>query len=795
MEQRSTQDIKTSIDQMRKLLPVVKNGLNEAEDKLQVIHNVTEQIEETLRHLSACQKAMKTLAQVATAMSAIPIIGSVANALSKVLKSAEKSLNTIQKSLVGLKDTAKTIDKAADAADKGLQTAIDTDDRLAEILPKVEKTLTVLDYLLQIADCLVPLVAGSSLADTLNKTRDKIDAIEQSAKLPITTMNDVLDDLCESLSKVKEQCDEIENKCRNLLVVINRLKAVAEVFSPIGNAFQRVINAIAPIKWVLKAAQCLIDKIFNPVIDAILKATGLSKLIDELEAKIINLLGFDDIIDEIKKAIGGDKIVADLKRIISFNINMPQILKDLDAAMQEFSPIRNVDLGNNLKCMLGELVGAEIDPTRPSVIPDWPEIDIADNAVLLTANHKRTVRFDWNARLQVKTSGLSSIFTGIGITPNTELRYQLCKDISQKSDAITKIFEETENRRQTLVSLVSTLEATLRLPDYFIIEMQSLHKCLEFLSHAVTFLSGITTSPIIHDKLGEMVKWINSQLAACDSVVAEINSLNSALPAYHEYSLSVLTAIHTEDVANMTNAVNSYAEALQRILDGFCLAAEHHPDADTTQKLCEARKRVIANGEDVLRMLSDLESAAKNVSQGYLMAHDRLKNTLAEFCKLSPEGYLLPEKTVNTLVKVSNWLAQVEGIFDPLSMLIEALKDDKYEATDDMDTVSPAMAILHDFSQHTTNMVEKNDIWTLLEIISPISLLGSQLHTFVTDSLSYDKTFLDTLSKHVQTMTCLLDEGCKYQYDDESITNKFIDCDDVNMLTEISYNIVEHKKK
>lgn len=243
------------------------------------------------------------------------------------------------------------------------------------------------------------------------------------------------------------------------------------------------------------------------------------------------------------------------------------------------------------------------------------------------------------------------------------------------------------------------------------------------MSRSITFISNISTSPSVKKNLAGMIKWTDNQIADCACVCDEIGSLQNALASYHVYSQSVLTAIHSEKVADMTHSVNSYAESLQQLLDGFDLAKEHHPDAETIKRLEEAKSRVLAKGNDVLQMLSDMENSANAVLQSYSIAHDGLNTTLKEFCELSPEGYLLPEKTVSTLATVSGWLSQVEGILEPLEMLIETLRENKCEKTNGLDIVSMSKAMLCDFSQRTTNTIENGNFWSLLETISPISLL------------------------------------------------------------------------
>ncbi|WP_302592601.1 hypothetical protein, partial [uncultured Bacteroides sp.] len=188
-------------------------------------------------------------------------------------------------------------------------------------------------------------------------------------------------------------------------------------------------------------------------------------------------------------------------------------------------------------------------------------------------------------------------------------------------------------------------------------------------------MSRISTSESLKNKFTSIANWVESQMDECNDLSVEIDALQNALTYYHNYSQSILLAIRTEEIESMVHTICSYAEALQRILDGFNTAAEHNPDEKTISKLNEIKSRIISKGQNVLQMLSDIENATSATRQGYQTAYERLENSLNKFRSLSPEGYLLPEKTVKTLAVVTEKLSQVEGILDPLASLIEVLRE------------------------------------------------------------------------------------------------------------------------
>ena len=100
-------DILSCVKKAEDILPAVNTGLNETSAKLRVVHDITGEIEETLTCLTKCIKALKALSEGATVLSVVPVVGSSANVLSKVLKSTEGALNAVSAVLNEIKNTAK----------------------------------------------------------------------------------------------------------------------------------------------------------------------------------------------------------------------------------------------------------------------------------------------------------------------------------------------------------------------------------------------------------------------------------------------------------------------------------------------------------------------------------------------------------------------------------------------------------------------------------------------------------------------------------------------------------------
>ena len=83
-------DLSVYVDKVTDYLPSVNSGLNDVKDKLQIVDDIVIKIEETSSALNTCIKAIAVLSDGASVLSFVPIVGTVANVLSKVLKITEK---------------------------------------------------------------------------------------------------------------------------------------------------------------------------------------------------------------------------------------------------------------------------------------------------------------------------------------------------------------------------------------------------------------------------------------------------------------------------------------------------------------------------------------------------------------------------------------------------------------------------------------------------------------------------------------------------------------------------------
>ncbi len=123
--------------------------------------------------------------------------------------------------------------------------------------------------------------------------------------------------------------------------VTNALEAtddLVRVLRPLEAPLHELRKALRPVKWALDAASWVTSRVIDPIVNEILKAVGLKRLVDRLERKLNPLARLvaplERAIDSVTRSVGkiGDasSLAASLNRI-------PQIEAHVVAAMKPVS--------------------------------------------------------------------------------------------------------------------------------------------------------------------------------------------------------------------------------------------------------------------------------------------------------------------------------------------------------------------------------------------------------------------------------------------------------------------------
>jgi DNA-binding FrmR family transcriptional regulator len=773
-------------------LDVVGKDLDSIHGINQDVDNILDSAVETLKDIDALSKGTAFLLPV-------PFVDGIAGEISNIVNPFSNPLGDMVKVLTDIKKGIDDIDKVVKASDKVTDKVIVVDDSVELFLPKAAKTVTVLGYVIQIINCILPILAETSLSEKVAELQKKINTIDDNVDKAVTKVDTTINKLQKDLQKAEDECKKISTSINSIKGFTDKFSKVTNAIKPVSDAVDKVINTITPIKWVLKASDCLIKKVLKPAVDKIMEVTGLNKLVEPLKDKIESLLdiaNMQTVLDSAGKAVA-DSVLRDVIKVLE---KYPGVIKEvtdeLNSAFGMFSPTSNDDLKKGLQECVAGLFDATVDPDAPAVIPDWPDdIDVYDDTSLVLQKRVRVKKIDWYSLYRkydkVMLAKNRTKFSRVELMAD---EYPICTEIADKANSIVTAWESLNEAVLLLNKQVGILSETTNLPDSFNAEVRSFSMYLTFNAEILDTVTKLSLAQKWEDLLEQVSAWLKSQSGDCADILTEIASIKTSVVGYQDNVNGIVALISSEDIEKLQIAVNSYSQSLHLLLSGFDLADDHHPGNDDKDKLEAQRKKVLDNAQALLTDLGTLEDKITETTALYGKANDGLENVLSTYQKISPEGYILPDSMVNQLVKVSSILSQLQGVFEPLDAIIEALKDKSEIATvsGSFNPLAFAQRLLLRLDGSISTQVDNLDIKTLLYELTPISILKSDLYEFETKDLVADKGLLDSLSKQTAEITELINKGCTYTIDNEEVTNKFLDEDGVVSLIELSNKITQH---
>lgn len=779
-------DILQKLTAIRGSIVHVNQSLSQVDSLLCEVEKVLLDVERIIHLVRECTTSLKVLRETSTALSSVPIVGGCINALSKAIGAVEKALKPLSGVLSKVDNCLSSLKKEIKLFHAGTSETISFT-KLAETeLPKIVNTLTVLNYLLQIVKVLLPIVEGTDLQQKMDAIREKLDGIENAVRLPIQQFDESLVTVSASLTSIRDWCNELKRKTKGITQIAQAFQSVSNIISPIGNAIKKILNAIAPIRWVLQAVSCLIDKVLTPVVNAILKATGLQHLIDKMEQSIMEKLGISKLLDELTSVIDNSALVKELEKAIDIKSLLSDRFDALCAGLEDFSPTKNIDLREKTKDLLLSLWNSSLDFSKPALIPDWP-VEPTFHAVDSRNILRRLPRINWyKADFLCKNASV--------LTSEEAYHSEEAAHIAAQVSCLCTSFNSLQEECANFKARFALLEEAVSLPEYYQQELQALQECLQFTKHSLDFIINTFTHSSKYVTVLQGIKECIDRLQKdCNSLAENLRELKDKTETYHSAMLAVMQKIPSSGKIDELNmAVKEYASQADILLTSFALAAEHHPDTDVLVQLDDAKRHIEQNASSLLSELEETKGYAEKIIGNVSGLSDSLSSVLKCFQMLSPDGYLLPEEVVHKLDSMATVLKQVEGILDPLHLLIGTLcKKEKAGSSETFTPIVGYKAMLIQFTNHLNSTVESNvQAFERIEVVLPIERLNKQLKS-LSESLVCKEEISGNLAENFALLTDFVEKGMSYVIDGQTVINKYLSSDDIDKLKELSKSIVE----
>jgi hypothetical protein len=797
--------IKT-IDEIAVLLTSANEKLLVVGNGIHIVHDISDRIDHTLKCVVGCTNAVDALGKGMTFLKPVPIVGSIANVLSTALKEIEMPLKAIKNTLKDVKTNLDKVDKVVKTSEDVTNKIVDTNNSLALFLPKAAKTITVLNYVLQIIDCVLPVVSGKDLQKKVDELKSKIADIEGKTQSVVTSIDGTFKEMEATLNSIETACQNVSEHMEGLRKISDVFTNVGHVLEPIGNAINKIIDVITPLRWLLNATKCLVKKILEPAINFILQKTGIQSLINSLIEKVEKALHIKDVKDALEKIVGdivNGALMSGLKDFCTYPQRVLDAQNLLNKALGDFSPINNQLLAEKLKGCVTELFNVVIDPTAPAVIPDWPEeITVNSTPVLhIRRNVQRAKKFDWDSLYSRYSNDTLTVTCAavrgkvIEAEEPTDV-YPICADIAKKANGIEKGWNQLDTLIKTLCNNVGILMGTTDLPAYFNAEINSFGVYLNFNVELIKFVSDLSLAKKWEKNLGEINAWLVDQSGDCTEILKTVVAIQASVSELQKHNLQISALISTEEVERMLCSVQSYSTGLHNLLACFELADDHNPSEENKKKLEEQRNKILENAQTLLKDMDVMKESLATTIKLYEQANNEIDSILCVYKRISPDGYILPDKMVDRLVHVSKILAQIQGVFEPLEAIVSVLRKDKAVEASVSGGYSPlksAQKLIQNIEGSVSTQVAGINLEQLLYDLAPISILKNSLVDFATKKLVVDEGLYTSLFAQTTKIKELISKGCTYRIDDQEIVNKFVGEDDVTKLTELSVSVLNHE--
>ncbi|MEM9200732.1 MAG: hypothetical protein AAGC53_03695 [Actinomycetota bacterium] len=269
------------------------------------ISNVLDAANDVPSALDDCSDALTALAELADLLEAVPIIDVVVGPIVGIVETVSTAVDDARAAVDGVITDVVTPGKQIfdDLAD-GTKSATNLISDVTQTVPDYVNTLSILSYCLDIAQILLAsgAFAGTAPEETTKSFVDGMVAIDQGIAAPIEALSSFADDFAQAINAIDAAFSQGTADLEAVLGDVQAgLNTFASITDPIVDALHKVESAIAPVRWVLHAVDSVIKHVLEPILNEVLKVTGLESLVDHLKDALLTAIGVQPLV----KALNG----------------------------------------------------------------------------------------------------------------------------------------------------------------------------------------------------------------------------------------------------------------------------------------------------------------------------------------------------------------------------------------------------------------------------------------------------------------------------------------------------------
>jgi len=297
--EKSLQDLKASlsqIDEIEKPITTVYGITSDISDMLSFVDEIPEDLE-------GLNTVMETIIAACQLLIEIPGVDVIAEGVADVLVDVIETIATFQTEFTEtVQEFVDPIKNVFSDLAKALKEAIHIVSAISITIPNYINTIQIISYILDLANTTLDILGDSGVDKSLKEFVDKLILIESDIAPTVNVIANFVQDTAGVVGSIHKAFPEKE--AQDLKQTLDSAKSsfnsVDGILDPVNNAINDVENAIAPVRWVLDGVESLIEKILNPVVDEVIKVTGLQSLFDSLESELTNALHLQPLLDFAK---------------------------------------------------------------------------------------------------------------------------------------------------------------------------------------------------------------------------------------------------------------------------------------------------------------------------------------------------------------------------------------------------------------------------------------------------------------------------------------------------------------
>jgi prefoldin subunit 5 len=784
-------DVLTSLQQSTSKIADIAPPLTTAADVVGTIEEVLDATGVIITVFDDLEEVVQLVEGVLPLLSPFPVVGEIADGFEAPLADVKTALAEVKQIFQQVKqDVVDPVKKVLDDIQTGLVDVQKVVLAAGEQLPNYLNTIQILNYLTEIAAPLVQVLEGTGPdgpEQRLNDLLDKLNQVKAGVVKVAGPMAKGLADVETGVqylaTEMKKAGDVIGGHVRD---AVNLVRGAAGIFQPISDAFNRVLNVLKPLKWLLEAVQWLVDHSLKPAIDEILTVTGLKKLMQGAEQKLLDKLGVGPVANLLRSNINQGDIGAQQSSVGSQQgTNMSTLWSGLGTALGDYRTNKSAALQDGMITLVSAIAGTPIDPNKPAVIPDWdlPDLHTSTQNALQARSVVRATR---TLRLRAGFAGLDRMrapalaaarptaFAVLHSTPagapGLGPEWQPVSDLTNEITQTVASLQQLQQSVSTLGTMIPQFDTSLTLPGTFGEHVGDLAAILQSISD---LFNSIERFNIFNNMIEPFRQMVTQQAGNASQVTAAVDGLKQAVAQVDQAANPVLQSAPSPQVITDTiSRLQSWSDAVVHLVNTVELGQQANVDLNNAYSdgLADLQNRINQSASDLSVRLKTIDDSAAGLQHSLDTLTESLAGYSATLGQISSHSELIYQKALPSVSKAAHVLGVIDSIVDPLSALLQEMKCVDAQGSNMKASAATAVQAMKDRADQDTSPLAKS-LANVLGTIADKDLPLGQLHAVVvsanetlsTKTLQAFQSVAAPLTQALQQLTQAMTETKSYE--------------------------------